>query len=323
MTTKTMPPLTGQPFLAGATKGEAELVAVVYHYVRDPKTSRFPGINGMTPFEFRNQIAQLRRCYEMATLESAIAFLEGRYTPRRSLCLLTFDDGLKEHAHEVMDILTTTGVHGVFFVTTGCLDGAVAAVHKNHHLMAWLGFENYRDAVMRQLDQLPQPLATPDPVRAALAYPWDQPDVAAFKYLLNYALPEEWRTGIVNELFAAHLGGEHAFAREIYLNSDEARQMQRAGMSIGGHSHRHVPLPQLTACGQKNDAEHCARRLRATLDEQPHWAFSYPYGVSNDDSRRALAAAGFDSGFALDGGSNRVGQDAYFIRRVDTKDLAF
>ena len=99
--------------------------------------------------------------------------------------------------------------------------------------------------------------------------------------------------------------------------------MQRAGMSIGGHSHRHVPLPQLTAGAQKHDAAHCARRLRSALDAQPHWAFSYPYGVSNDDSRHALAAAGFDSGFALDGGSNRVGQDAYFIRRVDTKDLVF
>lgn len=316
-------PLTGQPFVAGVRDGEAELVAIVYHYVRDPTTSRFPRIKGMTPFEFRNQIAQLRRCYEMATLESAMAFLAGRYSPRRSLCLLTFDDGLKEHAREVLEILTGTGLYGVFFVTTACLDGAVASVHKNHHLMAWLGFDNYREAVMRQLRQLPVPVADPDPVRAALAYPWDRPEVAAFKYLLNYALPEEWRCGIVDALFATHLGDERVVAREIYLDGDDARRMQRAGMAIGGHSHRHVPLTQLTAGAQTDDAVQCARRLRAELDEQLHWAYSYPYGASNADSPRALADAGFDSGFALDGGSNRAGQDAYCIRRVDTKDLTF
>jgi peptidoglycan/xylan/chitin deacetylase (PgdA/CDA1 family) len=94
-------------------------------------------------------------------------------------------------------------------------------------------------------------------------------------------------------------------------------------MAIGGHSHRHVPLTLLSASAQTDDAIQCAGRLRRELDAQWHWAFSYPYGASNADTPQAIAAAGFDSGFALDGGSNRTGQDAYYIRRVDTKDLTF
>src|SRR5689334_7596572 len=62
-----------------------QLHTVMYHYVRDLPRSRFPRIKGMLLAEFRAQVARLAEAYEMATLESALAFLHGDYLPKRDL----------------------------------------------------------------------------------------------------------------------------------------------------------------------------------------------------------------------------------------------
>lgn len=324
-TTVAMPaaPVTGQPFQARPVPGMPTLVVVVYHYIQDPQTARFPRLQGLTIEQFIDQLRQLQARYELATLDAAIAFLEGRYQPDRSLCLLTFDDGLSGHARDVAPILSDAGVQGVFFVTTSCLSGTVASVHKNHYLTAALGFDDYRRLFKRRLAESPVRLGPADGTRAALAYPWDSETVADFKYLLNYRLPAEWRTALVDDLFAEHLGSETAFAREIYLSTDDAREMQRAGMVIGGHSHGHTPLAALHAGAQARDLAQCAAGLRAHLLEQQHWPFSYPYGVFDGHTVAAASAAGFQSGFALAGGDNPAGRHLFAIHRVDTKDLAF
>ena len=80
---------------------DASLHIVTYHYVRDLPRTAFPRIKGMLLSNFQKQVDQLCGAYEMATLDSAMAFLNGTYHPSRNLCLLTFDDGLKEHFSEV------------------------------------------------------------------------------------------------------------------------------------------------------------------------------------------------------------------------------
>src|ERR671919_601084 len=48
------------------------LHVVMYHYVRDLPNTPFPRIKGMLIKDFRQQLAALQQCYEMATLESAL-----------------------------------------------------------------------------------------------------------------------------------------------------------------------------------------------------------------------------------------------------------
>lgn len=122
-----------------------KLFVVTYHYVRDLPNSRFPRIKGMLTTDFRSQVALLSGRYEMATLDSALAFIAGKYQPKRDLCLLTFDDGFKEHYNDVLPILAERRIQGLFFVITSCLEEQrVVSVHKNHFLMADLDFEEYR-----------------------------------------------------------------------------------------------------------------------------------------------------------------------------------
>ena len=130
---------------------EPALRVIMYHYVRELSRSPFPQLKAMLLDDFRGQLTGLRERYEMATLESATAFLNGAYRPARDLCLLTFDDGLKEHYRDVTPLLAECRVQGLFFVISGCVEEQrLAPVHMNHFLMAALGFQSYRSSFLRE-----------------------------------------------------------------------------------------------------------------------------------------------------------------------------
>ena len=121
------------------------LWGITYHYVRDLPRTRFPQIKGRLIEDFVQQVDELSQRFEMATLESALAFLAGDYVPTRDLCLLVFDDGLKDHFTNVTPVLAERGIQGQFFITTACVEEQrVLSVHKNHFLMAAMDFDDYR-----------------------------------------------------------------------------------------------------------------------------------------------------------------------------------
>jgi peptidoglycan/xylan/chitin deacetylase (PgdA/CDA1 family) len=297
-----------------------QLHIVVYHYVRDLPHSAFPRIKGMLTTDFRKQVFELADQFEMATLESSLAFLRGDYQPSSDLCLLTFDDGLKEHFTEVTLLLADLGIQGLFFVITGCLEQhSVAPVHMNHFLMASLGFDEYQSAFTERLNG-EAPRVERD--AAAVAYPWDTPEVANFKYLFNFVLDPVHRDSVVRQLFTDYLGDEANFAGSLYLNWEEARQMQSAGMIIGGHSHAHHPLSRLSRVELERDLQTCRGLLDSRLEKQGLWPFCYPYGKKDSFSRetiRVLRQVGFGCSFTTEAGPNRPGSDLFLVGRVDCK----
>lgn len=301
------------------------LTVVMYHYVRDLPRTCFPRIKGLLTEDFRRQVMALARQYEMATLESALAFLRGSYQPARGLCLLTFDDGLKDHFTEVLPVLAERNLQGIFFVPTACLEEIrVASVHKNHFLLASLEFDEYRRAFLAELSRHhPETTTEVDASLVAATYRWDTPEVAAFKFLLNFGVPAAARDAILDVLFTTYLGDETAFARELYLSWAEARQMQDAGMLIGGHSHDHVAPSTLSDERQRQDLETCTTLLHRRLGVQKLWPFSYPYGRThtyNEVTVRTIRALGYSCSFGTEPGVNLVGQDVFALRRIDTKD---
>lgn len=298
----------------------------MYHYVADRAGGRFAGIKGLTIDEFRRQVDTLRACYEMATLESALAFWRGAYQPDRDLCLLTFDDGLVDHYANVAGILGERGIQGVFFVVTRCLDDRwVAAVHKNHFLMAALGFEAYRAALLAELGTAAeQTLASLDMAAVRKAHRWDTAEVAAFKYLLNFGLTATVRDEVLDRLAARHLGGERELADHIYMTWEQAREMQRAGMAFGGHSHRHQALASLSHSEQEIDIESCWDLLNRRLQPQAFWPFAYPYGKRDTFSAfttALLERRGFTCAFSTEHGNTAVSDELFALARIDAKSV--
>lgn len=301
------------------------LQVMMYHYIRDLPTP-FPRNKAMLLSDFRRQVKLLSARYEMATLESALAFLRGAYVPRRDLCLLTFDDGLREHYKDVTPLLAEAGIQGVFFPITECLEkGNVASVHMNHFLMASIDFETYETAFMEKLQEVAPGNNASEEDHSAIAqrtYIWDTSEVASFKYLFNFTLSNDIRDRVVKTIFMEQFPDESAFSMMLYLNWEEARQMQDAGMIIGGHSHRHRPLSSLGDEELAQDLTTCQRLLKERLQPQPLWPFCYPYGKRSsytDTAVRQLKRMEFACSFSTESGLNESGTNAYKILRLDCK----
>jgi peptidoglycan/xylan/chitin deacetylase (PgdA/CDA1 family) len=263
----------------------------------------------------------------MVTLDSLNAFLSGEYQPQRDLCLLTFDDGLKEHFQEVTPILAERKIQGQFFLPTVCIeDHRVVLVHKNHFLMAALGLNEYRTKFMKLLHELSPSTSTQvDSVQAAKTYRFDDQPTAEFKYLLNFRLEPELRGSVLDVLFDEALGDESDFAKELYVSWDQARSMQEEGMVIGGHSHHHVALATLNPAKQLEDLETCTQLLHLRLHPQSEWPFCYPYGNPvdsfNEDTVTTLKRLGYSCGYTTSPGPNSPEADRFRLQRIDTTEI--
>lgn len=305
------------------TSDQTALHVVMYHYVRDLAQTRYPRLKAMEAIDFRAQVAELAAAYEMCGLDAALDYLAGRYQPRRPLCLLTFDDGVKEHYYEVGAYLSDLNIPGIFFLITDCIENhRVAPVHMNHFLTASLDFAAYRSEFLERIGPAAARLETVEVAAARRTYIWDDETAAVFKYFFNFLVDAKARDRAVSEMFAAHLGSERDFARELYVSWDEARQMQDGGMILGGHTHRHRPCSALSTAELHADLGECRRLLDDYLKPQPLWPFSYPYGKSDSYTPATvdlLKRLGYHCSFATEPGSNQPGTDLFSIRRVDCK----
>lgn len=303
-----------------------QLHAVMYHYVRDLPNTPFPRIKGMLTDDFVRQVDALSDRFEMAGLESALAFLDGSYQPSRDLCLLTFDDGVRDHYETAAPILAERGIEGLFFLITGCIaDKRVAEVHKNHFLMASLPFDEYRNQFFEALDRLGGQgvrESDSDDAAALRTYVWDEPQIGRFKYFFNFVVDPKLRAGAIAELFESVLGDESSFAEDLYLSWEQAQEMQQTGMTLGGHTDSHRPIAKMPDEQMQADLDSCRRRLEANLLPAPTLPFSYPYGKRdsfNEASVEKLRSQGYDCSFTTEKGANEPGSDVFRLRRVDCK----
>jgi peptidoglycan/xylan/chitin deacetylase (PgdA/CDA1 family) len=290
--------------------------------VRDLSRTRFPRLKAMPAADFREQVQELSECYEMCRLEVALAYLAGKYQPKKPLCLLTFDDGFKDH-YDVTAELSARRIPGVFFLITDCVaNQRVAPVHMNHFLTASLAFEDYRAEFLERVGPAVSTLGRVLTPVARRTYVWDDEPTAVFKYFFNFLLEPEVRDATIEQMFEEHIGSQEEFASSLYVNWEEARQMQREGMVIGGHTHSHRPCASLTDAQLKEDLELCRWHLATNLNAQPLWPFSYPYGKADTYDQRTVAELqrlGFDCSFSTETGLNQPGNGRYSIRRVDCK----
>ena len=303
------------------------LTSVMYHYVRNPERTRYKGIHAVRETAFVQQVKHLKSTFEMATAASVVDFLNGKYLPKKELCVLTFDDGLKEHAKFVTTVLQEHNIQGLFFIPTACVEEAfVLPVHKNHFLLAYLPFKTYREQFTIKLkEQYPKIDIKVKPEAVKATYRWDTFEVASFKYLLNYKLEKVVRNTILSEVFEETFGKESDFADELYLNWEEAKAMQNAGMLLGGHSHRHNVLASLPDKVQESELQACMSLLKTKCLYQEFWPFSYPFGkldTFNQYTLNLLKKYQINFAFTSVVGHSEPNEDPYYLKRIDPKDLS-
>jgi peptidoglycan/xylan/chitin deacetylase (PgdA/CDA1 family) len=87
-----------------------------------------------------------------------------------------------------------------------------------------------------------------------------------------------------------------------FLNADQIRQLDQAGMDVGDHTAHHVDLRQLTASELATETAGSRRVLQHVLGH-PVYFFAYPFGAFNDAVVSAVKAAGFTMAYTTAGGT--------------------
>ena len=76
----------------------SKITAVTYHYVREIKNSSYPNLKGLEYENFKNQLDFLTKNYEFIDPIE----LQNHDKLSNNACLLTFDDGFKDHINYVL-----------------------------------------------------------------------------------------------------------------------------------------------------------------------------------------------------------------------------
>ncbi len=305
------------------------LTAVMYHYVRDPDDTRFPGLKSLSSQDFRGQLEYILKHYRVCSASEVAEAAQGKRSLRKNSCLLTFDDGLADHYHAVFPLMLKHGIPGCFYVAAKpVLEYAVLDVHKLHFVLAVCpekpklldeALELGRQ-LFPELDDLPlETLVAPRELYSR----FDKPDVMLLKRLLQKGLPENIRSAIVGELFRKYVSrDEAAFARELYMSVGQMQEMRSKGMHIGGHGHRHRWMATITGEEQRAELEQTRAFLQTDRgDINVWWSLAYPYGSYNAQTLDIVPKLGCSFALTTEVGINSDLRNPYELRRLDTNDL--
>ncbi|WP_371656912.1 MULTISPECIES: polysaccharide deacetylase family protein [unclassified Streptomyces] len=138
----------------------------------------------------------------------------------------------------------------------------------------------------------------------------------------RHALPVLAKHGFAATLFVSTgwLRGAHeeGGALDTMLDWDQVRELAAAGTEIGGHSHTHPQLDQLTADRLWFETLRCKEIVTEELGTRPV-SFAYPYGYSSRRVRRTVRAAGFAQALAVGNALARRRQGPYALERVTVR----
>lgn len=300
-------------------------IAVMYHYVRDRAGTPVADISGLGVADFERQLDQLCEHLEPVDWPTFRTRLDRGADVPDNTFLLTFDDGLLDHAEVVAPILRRRGIRAAFFVQGGVLEtGQMANHHQAHILRCILGDVGFRDAVAQWLAENGPAQdwnARIDPQQAAQIYHYETPMRARFKYLLSHAVPIAMRSRMLNDLFTRHVGDTRDWAGQWYMSWDDLKQLAADGHTIGGHGYRHEFYTRLEPADQSRDMSRIIALLRDNLGPGSR-PFSYPYGSWTASVARRCALVGFVQAFSTGAGLVKPGTDPYKIPRIDTIEIS-
>jgi peptidoglycan/xylan/chitin deacetylase (PgdA/CDA1 family) len=302
-----------------------QLLLVNYHYVREPHAHPYPGIHPISPDAFTQQIKRLARHFHIATPEEVEAFvLHGRELPRDSV-LITFDDGLLDHAETARHILDPMGVKAVFFVCSRPLTEQCAVpVHKIHWLRAISEPERFRADFLACLPEewRARQLSDDEKKAARSTYIYDRPQDADIKYLLNFLLPEDVVDGATSGMLKRSGVSEAEFCRRTYMDGETLRALETAGHRVEAHTHDHRPVTRLGAREEELIGRH-VHALHRILGRKPRW-ISFPYGrdwALPPDPEAFCRRYGFTIGVTLKGKWVTPEHTPYALERINTNEV--
>lgn len=297
-----------------------ELTVMMYHYVRDrlDAAEAGSGIAGLPVSAFEAQLDELARQHTFVTWPQVRAAIRDGAPLPPSACLLTFDDGLRDHYLNVFRILRKRETSGLFFVLARDPAEGLVLGHRLHYLLAKLGVAAVREAVRETLNPPQLELFDETEKRYQTKYPpvSTEARINLLKAVLQRELSAQVNE-ILAELMEEHIGPERDLAGRYYLTGEQIREMAAGGMHFGGHSHSHPWFDWIDTAQRTVEIRASAEHL-SHIEPGP-WAFAYPYGGLSDDSPELLSAHGFAAAFTTKPQVSH--SSAYHIGRLDGEEF--
>ena len=298
------------------------VILVMYHYVRDVEGTPYAGIAACSTRAFEGQVEYLLRHHEPVDPADLVEAVRAGATLPENGFVLTFDDGTRDHWDNALPVLERHGLKGIFApIGLPYLEGRIAFVQKNQLARAALGEDGLADAYVETARAV-----APDVGVAALIdgagpgeYRRGSEKYLRFKYAVNRLIPFDVSQRVLDRLFAEHVSAdERAFIDELYLTTDEIRELPRLGHAIAGHSVAHPSLPRLSEDGQEREIAASLDWLGEVLGERPVW-FNYPYGDHDERSQRVCERLGVEIAYSTRPPIDWVShEDRFRVPRVDT-----
>jgi peptidoglycan/xylan/chitin deacetylase (PgdA/CDA1 family) len=266
---------------------DGSVTILVYHTLRDDMED-FDAWTAVRIGNFREQIAFLRKHYQIVTLDEAIELR--RWNRRRRCAVITFDDGdVGLHTH-LLPFVVEAKVPVTIYVATEQVE---------------TGQPYWFDRIMNAL-QSRGPFTVD--LRAEGLRRWTigrergSRNWAVISDLLETlkSVSPDVRSDLCERILTqVPIGGRPEFVPLAALSVTQLRELSASRwVTIGSHTHCHclldqIPLPQAVASVANS------RRLLESWTAQSVHHFAYPNGNHNPELESAIAALGFRSAAAL------------------------
>ena len=302
----------------------------MYHYVREIKNSKYPKIKGVELEIFKKQLDYLKLNFNIINGDDLIDFFVQKKDLPNNSCLLTFDDGYKEHKTNVLPELIKRNIKGVFFPPAkAILEHDLLDANAIHYILA----DEFSDrALLKKIFNL----CLERSITLETINDWkknnfitndkfDSAERILIKRLLQYLLPTKIRKEIISILFKETVGLScKDFAENFYLNVEDLSDFVNEGMCIGGHGYNHERLSLLSYLDQKKDIDKTYSFLKKINPSLNKWIMCYPYGDYNQDTVSILRKSECALAFRDDGKKTNLNlSNCFELARYDVKEFPF
>lgn len=270
---------------------------IMYHYVRNNEDYSYDSYCRRFG-EFESQIDFLSSRFEIVSpgdVEKIEYYLQ---RDDRSACMLTFDDGYKDHLL-CSKLLKSKDLNGIFFPPINAINGELLDVNAIHYLIGErsIAIDNLLEAIVSQIREKSLTLKSwkgttisiDDYLEQDADGRYDDASTVFVKRLLQRDIRgDSNRRNVILEcfnLFSNLSMPEHA--KDLYLSTEELKQMRSDGMYFGSHGLTHRWLNTLSLEDQLREISESFEELRRLLVYRPHQdpkVMCYPYGAFNSDT---------------------------------------
>lgn len=232
--------------------------------------------------DFKRQLNWLKRRYKMLSLEEYLDnFLADAEDRQRSIAL-TFDDGYRRTFDLVSPFLIDNGIPATFFVSTAHLEGEGLLWFVYFNALCFEGaYESLRIEDENYL--LDSEKACTLAWRRLIALARESGDAIGFSHRYEQRYPLT----------------DHVIQRYLGLTEEQLSGFKDApDLDLGGHTHRHPYLDQISAQDQLAEMQK-NKAILEDLSGQPVRYFAYTGGVYDQTSIEMAKQVGFEAAFAV------------------------